>query len=62
MPQKLTMGVWQENWANIDSIDKETFDSIMGPEDWHWREDVTLGLAEEFAAKLDRPFESIGRS
>jgi hypothetical protein len=60
--QNLILGVWQENWAKIYSMDKQAFESVMGPGDWRLREDLTPAMAEEFAAKLDRLFESMEKS
>ena len=42
-------------------MDQGTFESIMGSEDWHFREDLPLAKANEFVEKLNRLFDSIKR-
>jgi hypothetical protein len=60
-PRKTIVGVWRDKWEEIYSMDQGTFESIMGSEDWHFREDLPLAKANEFVAKLNRLFDSIKR-
>jgi hypothetical protein len=61
-PRKLILGASHKKWAEIYALDKQTFESIMGPNGWRVTEELPLSMAEEFAAKLDRLFESIEKS
>ena len=58
-PRKLIVGASQKNWAEIYSVDQQTFDSIMGPEGWRLTVDLPPSTAKEFVARLDRMFDSV---